>query len=217
MAAVIRQYDPMGSDGSQIGRVCCDAAFLGQPIDSVFRDRSFFTHFMVTPYLVLEPHNTWVAEDDGKIIGYLNASMLPLFSLLRLQMVTAAISMELMPRYLIGQYDRHPRSKRFAEFLMTEAPAQIPIHPLGAAHYHFNVDSGHRGKGIGTRLLSGFEQMLRRKGIARYYAEVLSSPQRRPEEYFVDLGYHIYDRVPTTAFEAEVPELCVLCVVKETP
>lgn len=170
---------------------------------------------MVTPYLLWEPEHTWVAEDDGQVVGYLTGSLTSTFGYLRAYILATNVLVELIPRYVTGKYDGHPRSKRFAEFLITEALSQIPKHPQNAAHFHFNVLPSHRHQGVGRRLLSVFEDTLKRKGMNRYYAEVMSSTATKSEGYFEALGYRIYDKAKTTIFEPEVTDLYVLCVVKD--
>ena len=214
MDVQIRKYDPRLSDKAEIERVCFDCAFLGEPLDPIFKDKAWFGNLMIAPYLSLEPEHTWVAEADGAIVGYLTGSTIPSFPYVRLQMVASSILFELIPNYVLGSYEDHPRSKRFVEFLIFQALIQVPAHPRDAAHFHFNVQKAFRGSGIGTRLVMEFERMLKRTGIRRYYAEVMSSETTRPETYFIGLGYDIYDKVRTTVFEPEIEELHVLCIDK---
>jgi len=214
MKAAIRKYDSLRGDQREVEAICCDAAFLGSPIDPIFFDRSWFANAMVTPYLLWEPEHTWVAEDDGHVVGYLTASLSGTFGYVRAYMLATRILAELIPRYVAGKYDSHARSKRFAEFIITKALSQIPKHPQDTAHFHFNVSASHRHRGIGHQLLSAFEDTLKAKGENRYYAEVMSSATKRPEHDFEALGYRIYDKVKTTIFEPEVTDLYVLCVVR---
>jgi GNAT superfamily N-acetyltransferase len=215
MKVNIRPYDSTSTDGERVADICCDAGFLGDPIDEIFRDREFFARFMVSPYLLIEPHHTWVAEAGGSVVGYLNGSMNPLFGYLRMQMEVMNVWLGLLPAYLGGHYNDHPRSKRFAEFILMEALTQIPRHPPHASHFHYNVLPGFRGQGVGGRLIETFEAAARDKGFKQVYCEVMSSPTWRPESYFTALGYRIYHKVRTTVFDSEVDDLHVLCVEKD--
>ena len=214
----IRKYDPLADDRAQIQQVCCDCAYLGDPIDSIFRDRLWFANTVVTPYLILEPQHTWVAVVRDQVVGYLTGSLTAAFSYLRAYMVSAGVLVELIPNYIAGKYDAHPRSKRFAETVLHRALAEIPRHPKNAAHFHFNVAEKYRHRGLGARLRSEFEGAVRETGrFSHYYAEVMSSPTLRPPEYFERLGYEVYDSVKTTLFEPEITDLNVLCVVRALP
>lgn len=215
MKTAIRRYDPLRGDRGEIETICCEAAFLGSPIDSIFSDRSWFANAMVTPYLLWEPEHTWVAAYDNRLVGYLTGSLTETFGYVRAYMLAVSVLVELIPRYVTGNYDHHPRSKQFAEFVITQGLSQIPKHPPSTPHFHFNVSVSHRHRGIGGRLLSAFEDTLRAKGINRYYAEVMSLATKKSAHYFEALGYRIYDKVKTTIFEPEVNDLYVLCVVRD--
>lgn len=215
MKTAIRKYDPLRGDRGEIETICCESAFLGSPIDPIFSDRSWFAKAMVTPYLLWEPEHTWVAEYDGRLVGYLTGSLTDTFGYLRAYMLATNVLVELIPSYVTGKYDDHPRSKRFAEFIITQGLLQIPKHPHNTAHFHFNVSASHRHQGIGSRLLSAFEDALKAKGMNRYYVEVMSSATKKSDCYFEALGYRIYDKVKTTIFEPEVTNLYVLCIVRD--
>ena len=216
MNITIRPYRCKGTDRQQINDVCCDAAFLGEPIDSIFQDREWFTDFMIAPYLLAEPEHTWVAQAGDQVVGYLTASTGMLFGPIRAQLALLAVG-RLLCYYSIGKYDHHPRSQRFVRFVLTEALSQVPPHPPDAAHFHFNVARPWRRQGIGSRLIAEFERAVAASGLRRYYAEVMCWNER-PEDYFTRLGYRIHGSpVATSVFSPEVPDLRVLCVVKDLP
>jgi len=216
MTISIRPYRPDGPDRQQINDVCCDAAFLGAPIDSIFQDREWFTDFIIAPYLLIEPEHTWVAESGNEIVGYLTGSTNMLFGLLRAQHALLAVD-RLLWRYLLGRYKDHRRSQQFIRFVLTEALSQVPAHPPGAGHFHFNVARAYRRKGIGSRLISEFERAVLATGLRRYYAEVMCWGDRQ-EGYYTRLGYRIHsDPIPATVFSTEVPELRILSIVRELP
>lgn len=213
--AYVRPY--IIQDQQRLYDICCDCAFLGEPIDQIFMDREWFGAVMVLPYLILEPEHTWVAEVDGEVVGYLTASTSPLFGYFRFQLVVTRVA-QLVMNLVLGQYDIHPRSKQFAQFVIQKGLSQIPSHPRNTGHFHFNVQRPFRGQGIGKKLIAAFETMLRSEGLHQYYAEVMSSNVWRPESYFQKLGYKIYDKLPTTVFESELENpLYVLCVLRQLP
>lgn len=216
MKPKIRQYHPDGLDRQQINDICCDCALLGAPIDSVFQDREWFSEFMISPYLVLEPEHTWVAEAAGKVVGYLTGAIGPHFGLYRAQLALLSVN-RLLWNYMLGRYENHTRSQQFARFVLTEALPQVPPHPSTSGHFHFNVAKDYRGQGIGSRLRAQFERALRASGIKRYYAEVMCRGQEQGA-YFRRLGYSIHgEPIPTTVFSTEVPDLRVMCIVKDLP
>lgn len=228
MNIVIRPYHPLSDyDMPQIRRICYEAAFLGAPIDPIFNDLEWFTDTVIVPYLMFEPKYTWVAEVDGTLVGYLTGSVKRSFGLLRGQFIVAKVT-GLYWRYLFGKYKDHPRSRDFARFVLTEARHNVPKHPNDTPHFHFNVDRDYRGMGIGTSLITRFEEAVKVEGMDSYYAEVMSlqtahlpswvtlSPSQliRSEDDFTRMGYRIFDRKPTTMFRQELCDLNILCIVR---
>lgn len=210
----IRHYRPDGPDRQQINDVCCDAAFLGAPIDPIFHDREWFTDFMVAPYLLIEPEHTWVAEADGRVVGYLTGSVGALFGIQRAQLALLAVD-RLLWKHMLGKYKDHPRSQQFVRFVLGQALFQVPAHPPAAGHFHFNVGESYRGQGIGSRLIAQFERAVTASGLRRYYAEVMCWDDKQ-EAYYTRLGYRIYgDPIPASVFSTEVPQLRIMCIVKD--
>jgi GNAT superfamily N-acetyltransferase len=209
----IRPYQE--NDKRRIYDICCDSAFLGNRIDDIFVDREWFASLVILPYLILEPQHTWVAECDGRVVGYLTGSVEENFGYYRLEMVVVRV-VQLGVNYLCGLYDHHPRSKQFVRFVMKNGLLQIPKHPEKSAHFHFNVEPEYRARGVGKKLLNAFKDMLKSKGLGQYYAEVMCSENRKPESYYERLGYQIYDRVKTDIFFPEIAEpVYVVCVYKQ--
>ncbi|MBK7665638.1 MAG: GNAT family N-acetyltransferase [Candidatus Methylophosphatis roskildensis] len=210
----IRHYRTDGPDRQQINDVCCDAALLGAPIDSIFQDREWFTDFMVAPYLLIEPEHTWVAEADNRVVGYLTGSVGVLFGIQRAQLALLAVD-RLLWKHMLGKYKHHPRSQQFVRFVLTEALLQVPAHPSHAGHFHFNVAEGHRGQGIGSHLIAEFERVVMESGLRRYYAEVMCWGEKQ-EAYYTRLGYRIHGHpISATVFATEVPDLRIMCIVKD--
>ena len=74
-----------------------------------------------------------------------------------------------------------------------------------------------RRQGIGSRLIAEFERAVAASGLRRYYAEVMCWNEK-PQDYFTRLGYRVHGSpVPTSVFSPEVPELRLLCIVRDLP
>src|SRR5580658_5685961 len=69
---IIRPYAP--TDRTTTRQICCDTGFLGDPIETIFTDREVFADLFTSPYLNYEPNCAWVAETDGRVVGYLLGS-----------------------------------------------------------------------------------------------------------------------------------------------
>ncbi|HEV2391987.1 MAG TPA: hypothetical protein VG146_06445 [Verrucomicrobiae bacterium] len=210
--ARIRPY--LDSDRPAIRRLCCDTGFLGNPVDGLFQDRELFADLFTKPYLEYEPEWALVAEVDGRVIGYLLGAVRRNFDfmLMRSGFETAA---KMVFRLAAGRYAGHPRSRRFIRWLLTTGFWEQPRHPSNAAHLHWDLDKGFRGRGICLRLWTIYEHRLRQAGVKRCYGAFFSYKRRRPESVYARYGFSVFDRKRTTLFQPEIAEpMEVVCVQK---
>jgi len=209
----IRPY--RAADRSTIRQLCCETGFLGNPVDKLFRDRDLFADLFTNAYLDYEPDWALVAEVDGRVIGYLLGAVSRHFelALLRSGFCTAA---KMAFRLVAGRYAGHPRSGRFVRWLLTSGFWEQPKHPAHAAHLHWDLDKGFRGRGICMRLWEIYEAKLLAAGMKECYGAFFSYPKRRPEAVYARYGFRVFDRKPTTIFDREIPgPVEVVCVHRE--
>jgi GNAT superfamily N-acetyltransferase len=207
---IIRRYKP--EDRAAIRRICCDTGFLGNPIEAIFSDREVFADLFTNPYLNYGAEWAWVADEGGRVVGYLLGSVSPSFDY-TLMYSGFQTAMKMIARAAKGCYAGHPRSRHFIRWLFTNGYREQPKHPDNAAHLHLNVDKSYRGHGLGLRLWQAFEEQLDRAGIRNCYGAFFSRPRRRPEAAYSRLGFSVFDRKATTIFQPEVSEpVEVVCV-----
>ncbi len=131
-------------DWAAIAGLCADTGLPGgEPVDP--SERVEFGERWVGPYRELRPDWTFVAVEDGRVVGYLTGSpdTAPFESERR-----AAFPAWIDAREWFG-----------ADFLRDFWTA----HP---AHLHMNFAKAARGKGHGTRLIAAFREALRERGVA---------------------------------------------------
>jgi len=207
---IVRRYKP--EDRSAIRRICCDTGFLGNPIEAIFKDREIFADLFTNPYLDYGPNWAWVADDGGRVVGYLLGSVSRSFHY-ALMYSGLQTTLKMITRAAKGCYAGHPRSRHFIRWLLTNGYREQPKHPDNAAHLHLNVEKPHRGHGLGLRLWRAFEQQLDCAGVRNCYGAFFSRPRRRPEAVYSRLGFSVFDRKATTIFQPEVSEpVEVVCV-----
>lgn len=206
----VRRYKP--EDRDAIRRICCDTGFLGNPIETIFSDREIFADLFTNPYLDYGAEWAWVAEDGGKVVGYLLGSISPSFNY-TLMYSGFQTTVKMIKRAATGCYASHPRSRHFIRWLLTSGYREQPKHPENAAHLHLNIEKSHRGRGLGLRLWQAFEQQLESLGIRNCYGAFFSRPRRRPETVYSRLGFSVFDRKATTIFQPEISEpIEIVCV-----
>ncbi len=208
---MIGKYKP--EDRDAVRKICCDTGFWGKPIDDIFLDRELFADIIIEPYLWLEPEHTFVARDNGKVVGYLSSAIRKGFEKKRALMV-AASALEGVWKTMTGGYSY--RSRQFARWMLEKGWRQIPKHPKTPAHVHINLAEGYRGKDVGPRMVKEFEKMLLENGISHYYAEVFSSEERRSMGLYKRFGFAFFDKVETEIFKPEIEDtLYVMCIHKQ--
>ncbi len=208
----LRQYRE--GDRREVRRICCETGFLGYPIDPIYQDRELFADLFTNPYLDYEPEWTLVVEDGGRVAGYLTGSASPNFhrTLMLSGLQTAC---KMLRRLFTGKYSLHPRSEQFVRWLLVRGLLGQPRHPDRAGHLHMNLERQLRWGSVARRLLSRFEDMLLTAAIDHYYAKFFSCRQRNPERMYHHLRFDVYDRVPSTIFQPEVPgDFHIVCVHK---
>jgi hypothetical protein len=203
------------SHREEVRRICCDTGFLGKPIDPIYQDRELFADLFTNPYLDYEPEWTLVAENAGRVVGYLTGSVNPNFN--RTLMLSGfQTACKMLSRLITCKYSDHPRSEHFVRWLLARGLTEQPKHPDGAAHLHMNLERPFRWGSVARRLLAMYEDLLFATGINHYYAKFFSCPQRNPETMYGRCGFQIYDRVETTIFQTEVIDtVSVVCVHKK--
>ena len=209
----IRSYRE--TDRAAIRRLCCETGYLGNPVDPLFRDRELFADLFTNAYLEYEPDWALVAEVDGRVIGYLLGAVSPHFdrALMRCGFHTAV---KMIFRLATGRYADHPRSQRFVKWLLLCGFGEQPKHPPRAAHLHWDLEKGFRGRGVCLRLWELYEERLRQTGVHQCYGAFFSYPKRRPEAVYARYGFHVFDRKRTTIFAPEISDpVEVVCVNKE--
>ena len=214
IAAQVRVRGYAESDRPAIRQLCCDTGFLGNPIDTVFKDRELFADLFTGPYLKHEPEWALVAEAEGRVVGYLLGSVRKDFDFV-LMRNGFPIASKMLCKLLAGRYARHPRSGRFVRWLLTSGYQEQPKHPARAAHLHLDITNPYRGRGVGRRLWETYEQRLRSAGVNRCYGAFFSHPRRRPESVYARYGFSVFDRKRTTLFQPEICDVEVVCVQKE--
>jgi GNAT superfamily N-acetyltransferase len=208
----IRPYEE--KDREAVRRICCDTGLWGNPIESLFTDREIFADLFAKPYLDHEPEWALIAEDRGRVVGYLLGSICPNFDLV-LMHSGFQTAMKMLGRFATGRYAKHPRSRRFIRWLLTSGFWEQPRHPASAAHLHWEIEKNHRGKGIARLFWMAYEKKLRAAGVKQCYGAFFSHPGRQPEHVYARFGFSVFDRKRTTLFEPEISEpVDVVCVQK---
>jgi ribosomal protein S18 acetylase RimI-like enzyme len=159
----VRLYQ--AADRPMIRKIACDTADRGEPVENFYSDREIIADLITRNYTDYEPESLWVAEGEGRVGGYLPASLAPR----RYWKVTARrLLPALLTKALIrGAFFRRETWDLLHAMLKTAWAGgfkrDIPFDDY-PAHLHINLDRNVRGVGIGRRLVEQFVEQARAQG-----------------------------------------------------
>lgn len=151
----IRPYQPR--DRSAVRTLACDTADRGRPLERFFADRDLAADLLTRYYTDDEPQASWIAEDDGHVIGYLTGC-------LDSQRCRRAVAWRIAPAAVLrGLCHRALWSARTWRLLVAAVRTglaggfrrAIPLDRY-PAHLHVNVQERFRAQQVGTRFIERF-------------------------------------------------------------
>lgn len=177
----IRKYK--AGDEAAIRQICCDSAWQGVGLEKFFSDRELMAGLFTDYYVKHEPESLFVAEEKGKVIGYIAGSIKPRW--FRVFFIWEAVKM--FPRFLFNYFFKY--KKRDRQFVRDVIATKFPSTPSRAIHFHRNVTKTHRKGGVGSKLKKTFFHYAKRNTkIRKLYREVFAW-KRDLVKYYEDNGY----------------------------
>lgn len=213
---LVRNFQPDGDDEQQMRELLFNNSFLGQPFDVICPCKQWFGDVILTPYIKYQPENIHVAVNKSteRLIGYLTGSTggqqfdNEQYKWVRKKVMSLAVSLSMPWSF----FDHSSRS--FAAHVIFKGESERPSHPQSGVHWHYQVDKDFRGRGIGKKLLHRFTSDAIEADFRQIWAEVMAYPEK-PQEYFQERGWSIYDAKPTKIFGDQVDfPVDVLCITK---
>lgn len=201
--AMVRRYQR--GDRDAVHRIAGDTAFFGEPIEAYLDDRRPFQDLFVATYTDFEPDHAWVAEADGRVVGYLtgcpdSARVAPI---LRHTILPSVLLRALRGRYRLGRKTWQYVARLALSWLRGEFP-RID-HSLYPAHLHINVAESWRGCGVGRGLMSGYLDQLRMERVVGVHLETTTLNPAALGLYR-SVGFERLSAHPTRMWEGIIPE-----------
>lgn len=162
--ATIRNYQ--AADRPSVREIACDTADAGEPVERFFRDRETVADVLTRYYTDFEPGSLWVAECDGRVVGYLTGC-------LNTRRQERVARKQVLPKAMTGAIacgalwhaDAWRLLAAFAGTVVLGGfpyPIDLTMYP---AHFHINIRAGFRGGGLGPQLGDAFMQQTGRAGV----------------------------------------------------
>jgi hypothetical protein len=203
----VRQYQP--ADRDAVRDLCCTTGFLGNPIDPVFEDRDLFASFLTDYYLECEPDSAFVVTVEDAIRGYLLGCRFPR----RHRWFTVYQSFSLAVKALWRYPGYRPESKRYIHWILFNAWREVPEAPRGVGHFHINFLPEIRRIAVFRAVMETYFRFLRKEGVDRISAQVVTFDDRRTLPLFERYGFEVLNRSRVTKFERYTDRSVYLCTI----
>jgi GNAT superfamily N-acetyltransferase len=182
-----------GQDWEAIRSLCCRTGNGGEAIAPA--RWPLFAELWIGPYQRIVPEWTYVAEADGRVVGYLTGCPdTAAFRRARRLRVTRPLQVAIAHRRYAWNADAR-RVVALALRLRRGAESRLDATRPGGdphsypAHLHMNVEAGYRGRGIGAALIERYTRDLRAAGVPGVHLFCGEAPRRfYARQGFTDLA-----------------------------
>ena len=192
----VRPFAPQ--DREAVRQICCETADCGGPVEHFFQDRDIFADLLLRYYLDDEPQSCWVAEADGRVVGYLTGCLATRRYRRRMawRIVPAVVWKALRRGTLAHSQTRALLTAGAAVWLRGgfAADAALRAYP---AHLHVNLLDGFRGQATGGALVRQFCDQVAAARVPGVHA-VVRDDNPAACAFFERLGFTRVSRHPTT-------------------
>lgn len=206
----VRPYRP--EDREKVRDLCCETGFFGYPIEHIFLDKKWFADLNTKYYLKHEPDSCFVAESDGKLIGYnLGCKHPRKYNCLFYSTIAIPLFVKAFLKCFFKVYDK--KSRMFITGLVFKASRERPKKLKNAAHLHMNIKTGYRTHGVGRALGKALVKNFDENGVDWVCGEVFHSDKMRDVSYYSSWGFQIYDKKVSTLFGDKPGKIYMISVI----
>lgn len=190
----IRAYKQ--EDRIALRALCCDVADRGGPIEGFFPDREVAADLLTKYYTDYEPESTFVAELDGRLIGYINGCMdnrrygLVMFWLLMPVVLVKAFKHGVFFKPEIRQLLQGVLKNWRRIFVWRKK--SFHSHQ---GHLHIGITGDFRNQQVGRKLVAALLNNAAGKGIVELAASVHDA-NKSAGVFFEAQGFTIRERYP---------------------
>ena len=181
---VVRPY--RDKDRDAVRTIAYQAGFMGDPPDWYWRDVTSFADIWTSYYTDREPESAFVAEAEGRVVGYLVGCV----DSARAPSPAATLTRQVIRRFLFLRPGTAPflwRSMWDAAW-QRDVPTGEVADPRWPAHLHINLLPEARGHGVADELMAAWIAQLRRLGSPGCHLATLAE-NRAALAFFTRSGF----------------------------
>ena len=196
---IVRKYN--SKDRKAVEHIQFETFFLGKSLKG-YVDNKKYVNEEIKYYLEEEPENCFVAEDNGKVVGYLLGCLnedhndKKEFMSKFFKIIIRSLWMSTKDRKFWWNWNINPAIRGI--FGKSD---EIKIeHPKNAASIHINLIPEARGKGIGSKLLKEFFKHAKKKGCKMISAGTWKTKLNDTTNFWLKNGFKKYCEVENVSF-----------------
>ena len=190
----IRLYKP--GDLKAVREICCETGDRGESVDQLVSDREMFADLVMSYYTTYEPEALWVAEYEGRVVGYLTGCLdsRRYARFMKWRIVPAAVCRAIGRGALYSRQAWRWLGAWWRTCRLQERQRKISLRDY-PAHVHVNILGEFRGRRMGSLLAERFLEQVRSTGVSGVYAAVRSD-NRLSCRFFERMGFSEISRAP---------------------
>ncbi len=196
-------------DRDAVRRICWNTGYGGNSVGPFFDDPALFADLWCSYYTDTEPQSTFVAEADGRVVGYLLGCLDTEHynRIFARRVIPAVLGKILLGRYLIRRKTLRYFRSQLGQLIRREF--KIPSLKLYPAHLHINIEEGYRRAGLGHLLMESYFAYLRENGVIGLHLGT-SSLHSSALPFYDKLGFKVYAAIEGAFLGQPVTNLCYI-------
>jgi GNAT superfamily N-acetyltransferase len=193
---IIRKFKP--EDRESVRDIAWETAFMGESAEVFFSGKEILADFLTLYFTDYEPDSCFVAVFANRVQGYLIGSMdCRILSLTFMNKIMCGL---IMKSIFSGAVFRRKNLKMIFAFFLSFLKGEFNMKEVNKdypATLHINLRKDFRKQGIGTRLISAFEEYLKGKKVKGVYLATMSSTAG---DFFRNQGFSLFNQYRRSYF-----------------
>jgi len=173
MEPIIRKYRT--EDRRSVRDLAFDTALMGESGGAYFDDKEVFSDFLTAYFTDYEPGSSFVAEDNGQVVGYIiGARDIKAMNKVFMSRILPLILLKAILRFSLFK----PKNAAFvfqAALSFFRGEFSLPdLYKSYPATLHINIKKGYRRGKIGAGLIASYTEYLAKEGIRAVHLVTMS-------------------------------------------
>jgi ribosomal protein S18 acetylase RimI-like enzyme len=183
-------------DRSALRTLCCDVADSGSPIEKFFPDRDVAADMLTQYYTDYEPESTFIAESEGRLIGYINGCLdNRRYGLVMMWILGPALVIKAFRNGLFFRPEIHQLVRGALKNWRRIFVGRKKSFHSRQGHLHIGIANGFRGQHVGQNLVNALVNYATSAGIVELAASVHGG-NKAAVTFFESQGFAVRERYP---------------------